>query len=77
MPACPPYSSRTTAIWKPSPRRIESSGSSRSESGTTIGLAMMCLTLVVARSGTGSATACLTWTVPTTLSSASSTGNRE
>ena len=46
-------------------------------SGTTIGLAMMCLIRVVARSGTGSATACLTWTVPATASSASSTGNRE
>ena len=77
MPAWPPYSSRTTAIWKPSLRSSASSGSRRSESGTTIGLAMRCLTRVVARSGTGSATACLTCTVPTTLSSASSTGNRE
>jgi hypothetical protein len=48
-----------------------------SESGTTIGLTMRCLTRVVAARGTGSATACLTCTVPTTSSSSSSTGNRE
>ena len=78
IPAWPPYSSRTTAIWNPSPsRRRASSGSRRMVSGTTIGLTMMCLMRVVARSGTGSATACLTWTVPTTASSASSTGKRE
>ena len=53
------------------------SGSSRSESGTTIGRVIRCLTLVVWRSGIGSATACLTCTVPTTVSSWSSTGNRE
>ena len=77
MPAWPPYSSRTTAIWKPSSRSSASSGSRRSESGTTIGLAIRCLTRVVARSCTGSATAFLTCTVPTTVSSASSTGKRE
>ena len=38
---------------------------------------MTCLMRVVARSWTGTATACLTWTVPTTVSSASSTGKRE
>ena len=47
MPAKPPYSSMTTAIWKPSSRSSASSGSRRSESGTTIGLAIRCLTLVV------------------------------
>ena len=77
MPAWPPYSSRTTAIWKPSARRSASSGSSRKESGTTIGLTMMCLIRVVVRSETGSATACLTCTVPTTMSSSSRTGKRE
>ena len=45
-------------------------------SGTSIGLAMMWRTRVVARSCTGRATACLTWTVPATTSSASRTGNR-
>ena len=52
MPAWPPYSSRTTAIWKPSSRSSASSGSSRSESGTTIGLTIRCLTRVVGRSCT-------------------------
>ena len=47
MPAWPPYSSRTTAIWKPSSRSSASSGSSRSESGTTIGLTIRCLMRVV------------------------------
>ena len=42
-----------------------------------MGRTIRCLTLVVVRSCTGSATACLTWTVPATLSSSSSTGNRE
>ena len=50
MPAWSPYSSRTTASWNPSWRRSVSSGSSRSESGTTIGLTMRCLTRVVGRS---------------------------
>ena len=35
-------------------------------SGTTIGRVIRCLTGVVCRSATGSATACLTCTVPTT-----------
>ncbi len=77
MPANPPYSSITTASWKLSSRSSASNGSSRSESGTMIGRATRCLTRVVARSASGSATAFLTWTVPTTFSSASSTGNRE
>ena len=42
-----------------------------------MGLAIRCLTRVVARSWTGRATAFLTCTVPTTVSSASRTGNRE
>ena len=42
-----------------------------------MGLAIRCLTRVVGRSWTGRATAFLTCTVPTTVSSASSTGNRE
>ena len=77
MPANPPYSSMTTAIWKPSARNRASNGSRRSESGTMIGRTIRCFTLVVARSPTGRATACLTCTVPTTVSSASSTGKRE
>ena len=76
MPAWSPYSSRTTASW-PSCRSRVSSGSSRSESGTTIGRVIRCLTRVVCRSAIGSATACLTCTVPTTVSSWSSTGKRE
>ena len=77
MPAWPPYSSSTMAIWKPSWRSSAISGSSRRLSGTTTGLTMTCLMRVVARSCTGTATACLTCTVPTTVSSASSTGKRE
>ena len=38
MPAVSPYSSETTASWNPSPRSSDSSGSSRSESGTTVGV---------------------------------------
>ena len=76
MPAWSPYSSRTTASC-PSCRSRVSSGSSRSESGTTIGRVIRCLTLVVWRSPVGRATACLTWTVPITTSSWSSTGKRE
>jgi len=77
MPAWPPYSSSTIAIWKPSLRSSAISGSSRSESGTTTGLAIRCLTRVVPRSWTGTPTAFFTWTVPTTASCSSSTGKRE
>ncbi len=77
-PAVPPYSSETIASWKPSPRSSESSGSSRSDSGTTVASTMISRTRVWERSARGTATACLTWTEPTTLSEEPfTTGNFE
>ena len=76
-----PASRRTRRGRRPSggrpARRMVSSGSSSRESGTTIGSAITCLTRRRCARSNGSATACLTCTVPTIASSSPSTGKRE
>ena len=71
-PAVPPYSSTTTAIWNPRPRSSPSSASSLMVSGTRSASDCRAEAGTSDRRSRGTATACLTCTMPTMSSRFSS-----